>query len=60
MIVISGHRLFICRCVKDLGRCYYWLSYAWFPMDTCKETLSDLCEYLAKIGEFLSYLTAAI
>jgi hypothetical protein len=60
MIVIGGHRLFICRCVKDLGHCVYWSGYAPFPTNTCKETLSDLGDISVKIAEFLSYLMMAI
>ena len=60
MIVTSGHRLFICRCVKDLGHHDYWLSYALSSTDTCKETLSDFGYISAKIAEFLSYIMARI
>jgi hypothetical protein len=49
MISIAGHRLFIWRCVKGLGRCIYWLSYTPFPTDICEETLSDLGNNIAKI-----------
>ena len=60
MIVTSGHRLFICRCVKDLGHCVYCPSYALSLTDTCKETLSEFDYISAKIGQFLSYIMARI
>jgi len=60
MIVTAIIGVFICRCLKELGHRIYLPHIESFHAATCFKSLSESSQLIAKIGEFLSYLMAAI